>query len=508
MTKISKNQQLIINMVASIVAVFVNMGINFLLSPYIVESVGAEAYGFVHIGNNLISYFSIITIALNSMASRFISISVFSNNIDEAREYYTSSFFTNVLFCVVFLPVLVVFIFNLEKIMNISPHLVNDVKMLITFMTLNFLLGLLCTNLGVSFYVRNKLYISSLINIAGYVLKAALLWLLFTFGDKKVAFIGLATLGTTLFIQIWNAYYKKTLIPELYVKKAYYCFDKVKTLVSSGIWNSITRIGSLLQEGLDLIIADIMIGAENMGILAVAKTIPSAINSLLGTMIASFMPNLTELYANNKTEELKHDIKQSMKIIGMIINIPIALLIGFGDVFYKLWVPSQDAELLQQLSIITIAPWIVMGQATIIHNIFTVVNKIKINSILVCTTGALNVVIVYILLKKSSLGLFAVAGVSSILSIVRNLTYTVPFGAIYIKCPWYTFYPEIGKSIVAVIVTSTISIALKKSMTDCTWLDLIIYGLIAGIVGLIFNYLFVLNKEDRNYVSNKIRRRR
>ena len=507
MSEISKNKQLIINMTASFIAVLINMGINLILSPYIVENVGAEAYGFVQIGNNLIAYFSIITIALNSMASRFISISFFCKNLKEAREYYTSSFLANVIFCVVISPALMILILNLEKVMNISINLVADVKLLIAYMTLNFLITLLGTNLGVSFYVKNKLYISSFINILGYLLKAVSLLILFTFFNQKVAFVGLATLCATVFIQGCYIYYKRKLIPELYINKIYFCLEKIKTLISSGIWNSITRIGSLLQEGLDLIIADLLISAEDMGILAVAKTIPIAINSLLGTLIASFMPNLTELYANNKKEELKNDIKQSMKIIGMMINIPIALLIGFGDVFYRLWVPSQNAELLQRLSIVTIAPWIVMGQATIIHKIFTVVNKIKINSLLVCFTGFLNVAIVYILLKNFHMGLFAVAGVSSVLSIARNLIYTVPFGAIYIKCPWYTFYPEIVKSIMAVTVTGSISFFLKNIMNGYSWGGLIGFGSMAGMVGFIFNYFVILNKKDRNYIRNKIRRK-
>jgi len=71
---LSKNRQLAINIAASFTALFISMGINFLLSPFIVKTVGVEAYGFVQFGNNIISYLSILAIALNSMSSRFISI--------------------------------------------------------------------------------------------------------------------------------------------------------------------------------------------------------------------------------------------------------------------------------------------------------------------------------------------------------------------------------------------------------------------------------------------------
>ena len=71
-----KNKQLAINMIANIISFMVNIGINFLFTPYLINTVGKEAYSFFPLANNFISYTSIITVALNSMASRFITINI------------------------------------------------------------------------------------------------------------------------------------------------------------------------------------------------------------------------------------------------------------------------------------------------------------------------------------------------------------------------------------------------------------------------------------------------
>ncbi len=502
MNSISKSKQLLINIIASFVAFGVSMGINFFLSPYIVKTVGTEAYGFVQLANNFINYFSILTIALNSMSSRFISVSYFKNDLLEANEYFSSTFFSNLIISICLIPILIFLIINLEIFIKVSPNLSNDVKILMAFMMFNFLIGLLATNLSISYYVKNKLYISSLINIAGYIIRAVLLYILFAFCKSSIIYVGIVTFIVTCFTQIMNIYFTKKMIPELKIKKKYFNLNKVKEMISSGIWNTITRLGSLLSEGLDLLITNICINATEMGILAIAKTIPNMINGILNTMIATFMPNLTELYAKEKTDELVSSIKQSMKIIGMIINIPIAILIAYGNILFSLWFPTQDAELLQVLSIITIFPWAVMGQATIIHNIFTVLNKIKVNSLLVCFTGLLNVLVVFILLKTTSLGLFAVAGVSTIFSIIRNMCYTVPFGAIYIGKKWNTFFTEIIKSIGSVCVISIIGYILKIFIVKYSWLSLIEFSIITAIIGFMFNYNIVLNKEDRKLIKN------
>lgn len=502
---LSKNRQLIINIMASFVALFVSMGINFFLSPYIVATVGVEAYGFVQLGNNIISYLAILAIALNSMSSRFISIEYFRGNKTAANEYFTSTFYSNILLGLVFTPIIMVVILNISRLVNIPMEIVLDVQFLLAFLSLNFIIGLLATNLGVSYYITNKLYINSLIQIAGHLIKAVLLILLFGLFRPYVSYVALSALIITILTQLANLYYKHRLIPELRVNRKYFNFAKVRELVGSGLWNSITRLGSLLSEGLDLLIANLMISVTGMGILSIAKIIPNLINMILNSMISSFLPNMTELYAHQKHEELVATIKQSMRIIGMIINIPIALLIAFGDVLFTVWFPTQDAQLLQLLSVLTVLPWAFMGQATIIHNIFTIVNRIKLNSILITLTGLLNVIIVFILLKTTQMGLFAVAGVSAVLSVLRNGLYTVPFGAKYIHKPWYTFYPDLIKSVLSVTLISSLGLMLKSQMSAYSWPNLIMMSFVLSVMGMGLNFMIIFRKNDRKNIISLIK---
>ena len=83
-------KRLAINMIANIVAFVVQFGINFLLTPYIVHTLGSEAYGFVQLSNNIISWVGILTVALNSMSGRFICIEINRQNTKKAKEYFNS----------------------------------------------------------------------------------------------------------------------------------------------------------------------------------------------------------------------------------------------------------------------------------------------------------------------------------------------------------------------------------------------------------------------------------
>ena len=81
----SDNKQLAVNIVSNIAIYVLQFVISFLLTPFIVKSLGVEAFGFVGLSNNIISYTTLITVALNAMASRFISVEYHKGNIEKAN---------------------------------------------------------------------------------------------------------------------------------------------------------------------------------------------------------------------------------------------------------------------------------------------------------------------------------------------------------------------------------------------------------------------------------------
>ena len=62
-----KGKQLSINLVTQIVSFGLNLAISFLLTPFVIENIGKDVYGFVSLANNFTSYVSVFTIALNAL---------------------------------------------------------------------------------------------------------------------------------------------------------------------------------------------------------------------------------------------------------------------------------------------------------------------------------------------------------------------------------------------------------------------------------------------------------
>ena len=253
----SKNKRLMINLISSIIALAVQMGISLVLTPILVEKLGNEAYGFIGLANNFVSYATIITVALNSMASRFITIAIHRNEEKKANEYFSSVFLANIIMSVVILILLILMIANLNSLLDVPSYLEQDVKITFILVFINFIITLLSTVFTVATFVKNRVDLSSIQQTIGNLLKVVAIIILFWLFQPKIYFISIAAIVYTLYVMIANIHLTKKLAPELKIDVKNFKGSAVLELIKSGLWNSLSNLSSILLNGLDLLIANL-----------------------------------------------------------------------------------------------------------------------------------------------------------------------------------------------------------------------------------------------------------
>jgi O-antigen/teichoic acid export membrane protein len=499
------NRQLALNLASNLIFFALSLVIGFFFSPYIVRSLGVEANGFITLANDFVSYASLFSAALNSMAGRFISISFHSGKMSEANKYYSVVMLGNSVLSLLMLVVFAFCVFYLEYLINIPSHLIWDVKLLFSFTLLNFIINTLTSVWSTATFITNKIYIASIRNMEAQIIRVLIIVSLFYLFTPSVYFTGVAVFCATVFTALSAFYYKIKLLPELRFKRSDYDFAFLKEIVSSGIWNSITQTAHLLLSGLDLLIANLFIGSTEMGMLALAKTMPNVLNQLGMQICTVFAPTLTLHYARNDTASIKKELKRAMKITGIMLTVPVSLLITYGKEFFTLWMPSQDAAILQILSVLSCFGFIYFSGIFTLFNVFTITNKVKPNALTMLSSGVISTLLVLILLNTTKLGVFAIAGVSSCVSLVRNLAYTVPFTAKYLNMKWNTFFPEVFFSVVSVMLLFVVGNIVKFLFPADSWFSLFYSGGIAGLIGLGVNILVILNGQERRYLLAKFK---
>lgn len=502
-----EKKRLIINMAVAIVAFLVQAGISFVLTPFITSTLGVEAYGFVTLSNSLASYVSVVTVAVTSMASRFIAIELFKGEDEKASGYYSSTLATLMLAIVVVAVPSVVCIVAIDSLLNISESLVGDVRVLMLFVLANFSVSLVSSNLSVGFYVKNKLYIGSALNAVGYLIRAALMVVLFTRLPTSVWIVGFSTFIATSFIQAGYLHWKRRLIPRISFRARDVSVGSALTVLKAGVWNSITQLGSVLSNGLDVLVCNLMLGGTPMGILSVAKVIPQAMDSFAGALNGAFQPTLTRLYAEGNIDGLVRYAKWAIKAVGVVIALPVGIFLALGVDFYKLWVPSQDPNLLFGLAACGVCMWLMGGPTLVIQNIFMVINKIKVNSLIICICGFAVVAVEVVLLSLTDWGLYAIAATSLVERTLRNVVYVIPAGGRYLGRTWWEFFPSAGKSLACVAIVAVCGLLVRMLIIPSSWVSLVACSLLGVTVGGCFCLVILFNKEERSRLLSGLTKR-
>ncbi len=491
-------------MLAQILSFVVNFGIGFFLTPYIVRHVGKEAYGFIGLALNFISYAQLVTIALNSMVSRNITISIHSNDLDSANKYFTSVFYGNIILSVILAAFFSLFIIFLDKIISIPVGLILDIKLLFSFISVNFLIGLITSIYGISSFVTNRLDLASLRSIISNFIKVGILFFCFTFLKPNVWYIGLATVLTTVYLGYTNYILTYQLLPDLKIARKYFEFVKIIDLLKSGIWNTIGKLSGILNVGLDLLLANLFISSSAMGTLSLAKTIPTIILSVFGTLAGVYSPNLTIAFAKNRQSIIKEQLFSSMKFFGIISCIPLSILFAFGDVFFKLWLPGEDYYLIHVMSMLSCFELCFALPQEALWNVFTVTNKVKTSSLNLFLMSTLTFIFVFVAMHvvETNYRIYFLGGITCLFGIIRLLTFLPIYGAKCLGIHWATFYPILIKNIISILILTLLSLIVKKIVNPDTWFTLICVSLLTTLLGLILNLFTVLNKMDREFYFN------
>lgn len=496
-----------INMIANLVAFGVQFVINMFLTPYIVRNLGSEAYSFVPLSNNIASYASIITVALGSMSARFISVEYNRGNIEKTNEFFNSVLIANVVLAVLLaIPSVLVVIFS-EHFLSIPNGMSSDVRLTLGFALLGMLLTVLFSTYSNAYFVKNRLDIQAKNGILWNLVRVAVLLLCFALWKPHIYYVT----GTMCVINLGRClmyvFDCRRLLPEVHFDIRKFRKKAVVTLLSCGIWNSVNQLSSVLLSALDLLLANVLIGAEASGVYAVAKTVPNFIQSLLGVMVAVFVPGFTVLYAQEKRKELLQSVNLSVKLLGAIITLPVSFLLVFGEEFFRIWVPTQDAAMLHGMSVLTILPIIVSGGINTLFNIFTVTNRLKVPSVVLLISGMLNTSVTVMLMRYTSLGVWAIPLVSCVILVIKNLTFTPVYAAHCLNEKWYVFYKAILKSVLCALCMVGVCSVYKYFVCVDGWGRLLVAAAVCSVITLGINLLIVFDKKEKKIMSEYLKER-
>lgn len=499
----------VLNLITGLFTVVVQFATSFFLSPFIVKALGAEANGYTQLASNFVMYATLLTTAFNSMASRFVSVAYHQGKIDKARGYYSSVYIANVALIIVLLPIAIVVTMKLDHVIVVDNVDLLDAKLLFGCVFANYFIGMISSLYTISMYVKNAIFYSNILNCIRTICNAVLLLVVFSFLPVKIFYVSFIAVVLSVLLLPAYVYYQDKLLPEIHFGKHYFSWEAVKEMLLSGIWNSVNQCGHLLLTGLDLLLSNLFISPYAMGLVAVSKTIPSAIIQLATTVNNNFSPSITQSWARGDSDGVMRELQMAMKISIVIVSVPIVTFCCVGVSFYSLWQPTLDPIVLTILSVLGCLSFMIFAGTQILYNVFTASNHLKVNSLSFVLMGLLNVGCVYCGLKYyPQYGMYIIVGTSTILTIIRQLIIILPYTAKLLNQHWAIFYKNILQTLCCCAMNGLLSYVVMSLSPINGWLSFLLDGTIIAILAICLEGYLLLNKNERKKVLQLIRKKK
>lgn len=488
-------KQVGINMIASIASFIVSFAINFFLTPYMIRVLGKEAYGFYPLANSFQNYYAILVVALNSMVLRYITISYYEKDINQMNKYFNSVLFSNIGISAVLSVFFSVVIVYTDKIFNVPAYLLGDVRRLFIFSFASFIVALIFSVYGAATYTKNKLSYRSVLTIGETALRAVVVVVSFAFFAPRISYLGLAMLLTSILVAVVTYIFTKKLLPEVKISLKYFDMKSVAALVLSGIWSSVNRLGDLLLTGLNIAIANIFLGASATGQYGISLTVPNLLRGLIPVISAAFGAQITIWYAKKRVDMVISEVIYASKAVSLILSIPLAIILIYGDVFFKLWVPTEDARFLQILSILTLLPLFFSVNTEGLQYVFVTANKLKIPSLVTVGGAVVSITLELIFIKM--IGIYAIPLASSLTMSAYLLFFVPNYAAKVLLVKARVFYISIIRGLVGVAVFALFLFGTRFFVTIGNWLMFLLSMGLFSVIGLAINFFIIVNRENR-----------
>lgn len=489
-----------LNLISSVAVFAIQLLINFFLTPFILQNLGDEAYGFLSLTNSLINYGYILTIVINSVVGRFVAYEFHRGNLLEASKYYSTAISVNLGFSVIICAVSAILILNLGQFINVSDALYFDVQATFAIYSANFCLGLFNAILSIHAFAKNQIYLIAVRSAISSAVFGAGIFAFYYFLPPMIAYAAICALMASFFTFFSSLLIAKRLNLGVEFRLKLARAKMLAKLVKSGSWNSFNALSHSLINGVDILLCNIFINPAAMGVLAVSKAAILIIESFIAMLGAVFSPKFVELYAKNDVRALVLEVKFALKTQAFLAIAPICVFIALGSEFYGLWLPFKNEAQIREiyaLAVIAAAPVLFLACMYPLLNLNVVTNELKRPALANMAMAICSVLCQVCALEFSDYGLYALFFIASFFYVARVLLFDIINAAVNLKLAKTTFFSDFGLNLLVFVALSSCIFFLKSFFSPKDWLELILLGFFLIIFGYIFSLFAIFDKIQR-----------
>lgn len=495
------NKQIKYGALISYIALFINIVIGLVYSPWVIRSIGKADYGLYTLALSIISLF-VFDFGLGSAVTRFIAKYNAEGRQDKVNNfigmtvklYLLADIFIFVLLSAVFLLIPVLY-------KGLTPEEIEKFKIVFvissSFSIVSF--PFIPANGILSAYEKfvplklcdlaHKLIIVILMSTC-LLLGLGLYALVIVNAVAGILTIILKLISINKYINIkinWNFWDKK----------------EIKAVLGFSVWVMIMAICQRCVLNICPSILGMLSNTSAIAVFGVAVTIEGLIYSFANALNGLFLPKVSKMVANNDNNAIQDLMTRVGRIQIFIISLLIIGFICVGQSFIEAWLGPEYTEVFWCV-VLLIAPSFIYLPEEVANTTCVAKNKVKYQAYISILKGITNIVIAFPLVKLwgvygMALSVFISYSVSILFS---NILYRKQLN-IDIKLFFAKSFLKFAPSLFLVFIltyTATSFIAFSG------WLGVIMKGSVVVCIYFPIMYLCGLNKSEKKLFISFIRR--
>jgi len=491
------------NVLANVAQFGLNIVLGLWFTPYLVRRLGPAAYGFVPLAVQMTDYLRIATLGLNAAVARFLTIALETGRKDEANRVFNTSLFGTLGLLAILVPAAVAFAVHADRLLHIPAELSGDVRRLFLCTITMFALVTAASPFEVVSYCRNRFDLRNLVLGAATLIRVMVVLALFELVLARVLYVGYGLVAAGVVSIVGAVAIWRRLTPELRAAPAGFDRGMLRQLTAMGGWSVINQVGTIMFLSIDLLVVNLLLGADSVGRYAAALQWSTMLRVLAGTVSVVFGPPLLALYASGNIAEVVRYARRAVKLMGLAVALPVALVCGLSRPLLKVWLGPEFVSLATLMSLMTAHLCINLAYLPL-HGIATAANKVRWPGIASLLMGAANLGLALALAGPAGWGTLGVAAASAIVLTAKNVVFTPLYSARILDQPYYTFLRELLPIPIVTFALGAGCWALSSAVDLASWIRLaaVAAGVFAVYSAIV--WFALLRPEERALVRERL----
>ena len=475
--------------IISYIAIFLNIAITFLYTPWMIRQIGVSDYGLYNLIISFISYF-IMDFGLHQAVQRFIAKYRAENDEDKVAKMVAITTKVYLLIdAIIFLVLFVLYFFITNIFTGLTPEEIERLKGLYIiagiFSVLNFVFKPMSgAMMAYEYFVEERAL--EVINKVGLVLIVCVALYLGAGVYSLVLINGAVTLFVSIAKYVVFKYKSK-----LKIQWSYFSKGELKSIFSFSVWTFTISLAQRLRVTLVPAILGIVSNSIEIAIFSLAMSIEGMIVTISGALNGLFLPKVTRLALDGNRELITTLMIRIGRLQLYVWGLIFTGFLIFGPLFLNLWVGPDFSDCYYVIIFIAIASIVALTQSVAMDLVFAE-NEIHKTATLTFVTAVIGMVIAFPLARFfGAIGAAAGSGIGLCLyQVFLNIFYRNKLG-LGIAC----FFEECHAKILPLQVLLCIfSMFLVRLVNINGWAGLIVGVSIYSIVFIVVSYLCLFNK--------------